>query len=134
MKGHPDRSGRKPWIRLSLSVLLWLLWPVSLWFSVLYGIPLTAYGPIGDGSSDGYDKVCCFGLAYGSVVVQTQCRSLTSGWQVEPAEDVAFCFWPFAYGWWPNRTFGLPIPLLILAVCVTTIPWCWRSLRLRSAG
>ena len=121
---------RTPWLRLCTIGLLGLLWVGSLLFSVVYSVPLTPHGRLGDGSYHGYDAVRSVGLAYGSIVVQRRRRTQHVGWELA-REEFIFRVWPFTHGWWPIRTYGFPIPLLMVGVSITLIPYFRRTCRLR---
>jgi len=121
---------RTPWLRLWTIGLLGLLWLGSLLFSVVYNVPLTPHGPLGDGSSYGYNDVRSVGLAYGSIVAQRRHRIQHVGWELA-REEFIFRVWPFTHGWWPSRTYGFPIPLLMVGVSITLIPYFRRTCRLR---
>lgn len=100
-----------PWRALLFIVVAWVgLIPVSMTIA----IPACSFGPIGDGSSSGYEYAIAAGIVHDNVVVQS-CRRLdTAGLRVKTAFAIPRIV-PFDDKGWPVRTIGFPLSLLVAA-------------------
>ncbi len=98
---------RPPWAALLFILVVWVgLLPISLTLA----IPSSKPGPVGDGSSIGYEYAVAAGVAHGNLVLQ-RCRRLdNAGLRVSAAFAMPHIL-PFDDKGWPVRTLGIPLTL-----------------------
>ena len=119
-----------PWGRLGVMVLVVVLWGVSMVSSVTYRIAVTGYGPVGDGSSRGYEVVQGVGRGQGAVIYQELRRQDRVGWVME-WRPVACRWWVFVREgpYWTVKTSGVPLVWVVAGVGLLLVPYGWGGRR-----
>jgi hypothetical protein len=117
-----------PRVRLVFVLFLAMMWVVSMPFSLVWIVPDSTYGPVGDGSDMGYERVRAFGLAYGCVVMQTIHRIDNLGFRCKQT-DVHFhllLLRDHVEGHWTETSSGVSLLAIAMGIGATTIPY-WRK-------